>query len=167
MKQNKRSTIYNRLRYWFDRTISRGTLALSYWLALISMLVIVLLSAFIHFSGLYPDMSLPAIFWTMLLQALAPNPVDVNAGPWPFLLAMLVITLLGLFMVSIFIGIITNSIDNKIESLRKGRSLVLEKNHTLILGWDEHIFTILSELIISNQNQRRACIVILADKDKI
>jgi len=167
MKANNRLSLNNRLRYEFDKTISRGPLALSAWLALVSMLIIVLLSAFIHFSGLYPGMSLPAIFWTMLLQALAPNPVDVNAGPLPFLLAMLVITLLGLFMVSIFIGIVTNSIDDKIDALRRGRSLVLEKDHTIILGWDEHIFTILSELITANGQRHRSCIVILGDKDKI
>jgi voltage-gated potassium channel Kch len=37
----------------------------------------------------------------------------------------------------------------------------------VILGWSPQIFTMLSELVEANANQRRSCIVILADKDKI
>jgi voltage-gated potassium channel Kch len=141
-------------------------LVLATWVALVSLVILLVLSMGIHFSGLYPDMGLPEMLWTMLMQALAPNPVSFS-GPAIFLAAMLLITLLGLFMVSIFIGIIATAIDEKVQSLRKGRSQVLEKDHTVILGWDEHIFTIISELVITNQARRRACVVILGEKDKV
>jgi Trk K+ transport system NAD-binding subunit len=44
---------------------------------------------------------------------------------------------------------------------------VLEQRHTLILGWSPQVFTILNELMVANENQSRARIVILADKDKV
>ncbi len=53
------------------------------------------------------------------------------------------------------------------DELRKGRSQVLESGHTLILGWSPQVFTILSELMIANENQKKARIVILAEKDKV
>ena len=53
------------------------------------------------------------------------------------------------------------------EHLRKGRSLVLENNHTVILGWSPQIFTILTELMIANENQKNARVVVMADKDKV
>jgi voltage-gated potassium channel Kch len=53
------------------------------------------------------------------------------------------------------------------DHLRKGRSLVLETYHTLILGWSPQIFTILNELMTANENQSNARIVVLADKDKV
>ncbi len=40
-------------------------------------------------------------------------------------------------------------------------------NHTLVLGWSPQVFTILNELMIANENQPNARIVVLADKDKV
>ena len=80
---------------------------------------------------------------------------------------MLFSTVGSLFLVSIFIGILTNSIDDRIQSLRKGRSFVIEQGHTLILGWSAKIFGIISELVIANENQKNLRIVILADMDKV
>jgi hypothetical protein len=44
----------------------------------------------------------------------------------------LIATLGGIFIVSTLIGVLSNAIDDKLEELRKGRSFVIEKNHTLI-----------------------------------
>ena len=43
----------------------------------------------------------------------------------------------------------------------------MESDHTVILGWSPLVFPIISELIIANANRRRACIVVLGDRDKI
>jgi voltage-gated potassium channel Kch len=166
MKDHKIS-LSSRVKYEFDKMISKGPFTLGIWLAFATLFMVLFVSLVVHISRIDPALGLPAIFWTMLLQALAPNPVDVNAGPWRFLLAMLVITLGGIFMVSIFIGIVTSGLENKVQSLRRGRSKVIEKNHTVILGWDEHIFTIISELAIAYETHARSCIVILGDKDKV
>ena len=50
--------------------------------------------------------------------------------------------------------------------LRRGRSTVIESGHTLILGWSPRIHTVVSELCVANENQRRPAIVILAGEDK-
>jgi voltage-gated potassium channel Kch len=80
---------------------------------------------------------------------------------------MLFVTLGGIFVVSALIGVLNNAIESQMERLRKGRSLVLETNHTLILGWSTQIFTILNELMVANENQPNARIVVLANKDKV
>lgn len=80
---------------------------------------------------------------------------------------MLGVTLGGIFIVSTLIGVLTAGVEGKLEVLRKGRSLVLESGHTLILGWSAQIFNILSELMQANANQKKASLVILADKDKV
>jgi hypothetical protein len=43
--------------------------------------------------------------------------------------------------------------------------MVAAKNHTLILGWSNRIFTIVSELARANANVRRATVMIVADND--
>jgi len=43
----------------------------------------------------------------------------------------------------------------------------LENNHTVILGWSEQIFTVVTELIAANANQKNSCIAILSKQDKV
>ncbi|HEU4717911.1 MAG TPA: potassium transporter TrkA, partial [Bacteroidia bacterium] len=80
---------------------------------------------------------------------------------------MLLVTIGGIFILSTLIGTLTAGLEAKLEELRKGRSKVLENGHTLILGWSPKIFTIISELLIANENKHKPRIVILADKDKV
>ncbi len=163
----KKARWIDRLRYAFDNTLSAGPLALIGWLALASTLLILLTSLGVRITS-GGEMRFLVIFWDVLFQALTPNPVAPE-GPLSFLLAMLLITLGSLFMVSILIGVLTTGIEDRVHSLRKGRSLVLESGHTVILGWDEHIFTIISELAIANENQpkSRSVVVVLGNKDKV
>jgi len=80
---------------------------------------------------------------------------------------MLSVTLGGIFIISTLIGIVTTSLEAKLDSLRKGRSRVVEQDHTVVLGWSEQVFTIISELTIANENQKNPCIAIMADMDKV
>jgi ion channel POLLUX/CASTOR len=165
----KRISLSDRIRYAFDNTISRGTGALVAWLGLIAaLLVIVTTLVVLQFLPTGADqMTPPALLWNILFQALTPNPVDPSAGPLAYLLAMLFITFGSIFIVSMLIGILTSGLEGKIQDLRKGRSLVVEQNHTVILGWSDQIFTILSELRIAHANNPHHCIAILADRGKV
>ena len=80
---------------------------------------------------------------------------------------MLLVTLGGLFVVSALIGVIATGLDTRIEEMRKGRSVVLEEDHTLILGWSDTVFTVLSELEIANESRKRPSAVVLAERDKV
>ncbi len=73
----------------------------------------------------------------------------------------------GIVMLSALIAFITTALDQKIYELKRGRSKVIEKGHTLILGWNEQrIIEIVRELKIANESEDDACVVILADLDK-
>jgi hypothetical protein len=73
----------------------------------------------------------------------------------------------GIVMLSALIAFITTAMDQKIYELKRGRSKVIEDGHTLILGWNEQrISEILRELVLANESEKDACVVILADKDK-
>jgi hypothetical protein len=89
-----------------------------------------------------------------------------NEG-WGFRLIIFGVTLGGVFIISTLIGVLTSSVECTLEKLRKGHSRVIENGHTIILGWSEQIFTIISELVLANENQARACIVILGNLDKV
>ncbi len=104
--------------------------------------------------------------WSALLHFLNPGTMNGAQG-WPFRMTMLVATYGGLVILGIFTGAIVNSIKNKLDRLRKGRSRVIETDHIAILGWSIQVFTIVSELIAANANQPHTCIVILSKEDKV
>jgi voltage-gated potassium channel Kch len=163
-----RPTLRERLQYAFDKTLSRGPGALIGWLALATFVLIALGTLMVLvLHGIPQGSNLFDVFWNILSQALTPNPVDA-ANPVQYLVVMFIVTIGSLFMVSILIGILSNEIQSRVDSLRRGRSRVLESDHTVILGWSPQVFTIVSELVIANENRKHgAAIAILADKDKV
>jgi voltage-gated potassium channel Kch len=163
-----RTKISDWLRYKFDNLMSRGTGALIASLFVLSMLMILSVALVVHL--LSPDgraTPLGQLVWMGLLRTLDPGTMGGDVGSPTFLAGMFAITIGGIFVVSTLIGILSSGLDNRLEELRKGRSVVVEHNHTVVLGWSSQIFTIISELAEANANQGRSCIAILAEKDKV
>ncbi|MFF1818490.1 hypothetical protein ACFVWG_14410 [Kribbella sp. NPDC058245] len=159
-----------RARYWFDSTMSRGTPALVGWLGLASTLLVLIVSVLVIW--LVPDDvqqhgGWPEVFWMTLMRAIDAGTVSGDSGSPGFMFLMLAITVGGIFVVSAFIGVLTAGLEGKIADLRKGRSKVVERGHTVVLGWSEQVFTVVTELVQANHSKRRSCIAILADKDKV
>jgi voltage-gated potassium channel Kch len=48
-----------------------------------------------------------------------------------------------------------------------GSSQVLETNHTLILGWNSRVFSVIKEVSLANLSRKKATIVVLAAGDKV
>ncbi len=164
-------TLKEKIRYQFDNYMAKGTVALIGGLGLLSLALIILIASFISLTGVRAAGSdAPLNFWEAAWQSLMRT---LDAGTmggdegWGFRLVMFLVTLGGVFIISTLIGVLTSGIENKLEDLRKGRSRVIETGHTVILGWSSQIYTILSELISANANQKDSCIVILGNKDKV
>lgn len=177
MDQPREISTRQKLRYAFDNTMSKGTPALIMWLGIISiiMIVIVALITMGLRTILGSDGDDPAVpkgdffgdFWAGLMRTLDAGTMGGDTGNPVFLFTMLAVTLGGIFIVSTLIGVLSSGIEGKVDELRKGRSLVLETGHTLILGWSDQVFTIIRELKVANESQAKSCIVVLADKDKV
>ncbi|HEV7607859.1 MAG TPA: hypothetical protein VGO61_11010 [Steroidobacteraceae bacterium] len=163
----------DRLRYRFENTLSRGTIAIIGWLALLSAAIVslaALVLAVMRVGQDPADHEHPYGFfegvWQSMLRTLDPGVVAGDNG-WKLRLLMLIVTIGGIFIVSILIGTITSGLESRLAELRKGRSRVLEQNFTLILGWSSKVYSIIGELLIANSNQKDPCIVILSERDKI
>ncbi len=163
----------DKLRYRFENTLSKGTVAIIGWLALLSLAIVVLASLILAAMrvGQDPeDHEHPYGFfegiWQAMLRTLDPGVVAGDSG-WQLRLLMLIVTIGGIFIVSILIGTITSGLEARLAELRKGRSRVIEKNFTLILGWSSKVYSIIGELLIANENQKDPCIVVLAERDKV
>ena len=160
-----------KLRYRFDNTMSRGPGALMLWLAILTMVMIIIATAIVLIFSILPEteegasMGVGETLWQTLMRAMDAGTVAGDAG-WGFRILMFVVTLGGIFILSTLIGILSSGIDEKLQELRKGRSFVVEKDHQLILGWNSKVFTIIDELATANGNQKRPRIVVMAQEDK-
>jgi ion channel POLLUX/CASTOR len=162
-----------RLRYRFDNWMARGVGAQILLLALVTtILVLVTAFAIIAFDVVPTNDKGQAdtfgmVVWKALMRALDAGTLSGDVAGWTFLFVMLFVTIGGIFVLSALIGIINQGFSAMIERLRRGHSAVIETGHTVILGWGPKIFTLLRELAEANANQRRACVVILAERDKL
>ncbi|XP_057514770.1 ion channel CASTOR-like isoform X2 [Actinidia eriantha] len=72
----------------------------------------------------------------------------------------------GMLVFAMMLGLVSDAISEKLDSLRKGRSEVVEQNHTLILGWSDKLGSLLNQLVIANESLGGGIIVVMAERDK-
>jgi voltage-gated potassium channel Kch len=168
----RKITLADRLRYRFDNTISRGTVALIGWLFVLLAALVFASSLVVYATGVAPEagghrLGFLETLWLSLMRTIDPGGVGGDQGSWPFLLSMLAVTAGGILVFSTLIGVIFTGIESKLDELRKGRSFVVEKEHTVVYGWTSEVFSVISELVIANESRPSACVAVLAHKDKV
>ncbi|XP_026408595.1 ion channel CASTOR-like isoform X2 [Papaver somniferum] len=72
----------------------------------------------------------------------------------------------GMLIFAMMLGLVSDAISEKLDSLRKGKSEVVESSHTLILGWSEKLGTLLNQLVIANESLGGGTVVVMAERDK-
>jgi voltage-gated potassium channel Kch len=157
-----------KLRYEFDKSMAAGPIALVGWLSLVTFFVILFAASVLALSRMGPDggFNFFEAAWQSLMRTMDAGTMGGDSG-WPFRFLTLFVTLMGILVFSALISIISAGLDSALEALRKGRSRVLEAEHTVILNWSPSIFDIISELVVANESRKKARIVIMANKDKV
>ncbi len=153
----------NKFSYWFDNRMAEGTVALIKLLAIITVAAVVILGLVIAALG---ASGVGGGIWISLTHMMDAGTIAGDEGAsLGYILGMLVITFIGIFVTSTLTGIICNSIDEKVADLRRGKSVVVEDNHVVVLGTAGGLYTIVSELIEANSNHAHEAVVIMDDKD--
>ncbi|MGC9439674.1 CASTOR/POLLUX-related putative ion channel [Streptomyces sp. WG5] len=162
----RRTPFGDRARYWFDSTLARGASVLVGWMALLCLAVVVPVSAVL----VWTDPDAPASpadrlaqVWHLTGETLR---LGGETGAPPRVVMSVLLALVTLLYVSALVGLITTALTERLNALRRGRSTVLEQGHAVVLGWSEQVFTVVSELVAANANQRHAAVAVLADRDK-
>lgn len=145
----------------------------SVFIALITLFLIafVLLSIVRVLGGLlFPDESVQGqgeFLWRVFLQISDAGAVaEDGEANWYNKTTGILTVFLGLVLFSSLVAFITSQFDQKIQDLRKGKSDVLESDHTIILGFGVRVVEIIKELIEANSSEKRAVVVILSEEDK-
>ena len=158
----RKPTTRERVRYRFDTSLSRGPVALIGWL-LVGAAVLGVVAGLVAYFLLTPDEgdNFLDTAWTSIIGMLGP----IRGAPgWPARLFYVVVGLIGVAVGASLIGLLASALGQRIAALNEGRSRVLERGHTLILGWSPRLPTIVEELLIANENLTRPAIVILAPR---
>lgn len=173
-----------RLKYYFDNIISRGTASLMLLLVLASVLFVFVLAIISYgYISLNPSVmenyagsesleglnNLAAAFWFIFHHVVAPGEALELIVESPFLIFLIMVaaTFWGVIVFSLIISFISSAFNDKLESLRQGRNLVVEKNHTLILDYNESVPILIEEFIEAHENERKKTVVILSEKDPV
>ena len=171
-----RSARWQRWRYRFDTFMARGGTSIFKMLTAVFLAALIFIGllrgALLYFAPELPlthdGIGFFGNLYVTFLELTDPGNMvqDLESSGWYKLLAI-VAGLVGIVLLSALIAFITTALDQKLSELKRGRSKVIEDGHTLILGWNEQrIVEILNELILANESEPDACVVILADRDK-
>jgi ion channel POLLUX/CASTOR len=161
-------TMGDKLRYQIDRFLSWSPLARFIGLFGISFILIAI-GATASMFVLPADPEKPHDFleqmWWALTRVADAGTMGDDTGTAVRAVAIFS-TLSGVFVVALLIGLVSSTIGDKLDDLRKGNSPVIDENHTLILGWGEKVYAILRELREANSSQKHAAVVILSNTEK-
>lgn len=169
MSDADKPSMGDKIRYQVDRFLSWSPMARFVGLFALSF-ILVLACAGLAVLVMPPGEDgarfefLEAMWWAMTRVADSGTMGD-DSGTSVRFVAVLA-TLSGVGVVALLIGLVSSTIGDKIEDLRKGKSPVIDEGHTLILGYGEKVFAILRELREANANQKHASIVILSTTEK-
>mmetsp|Transcript_10856 Transcript_10856/g.16350 ORF Transcript_10856/g.16350 Transcript_10856/m.16350 type:complete len:824 (-) Transcript_10856:1050-3521(-) len=78
----------------------------------------------------------------------------------------LFVTLGGLLVFALLIGIVGESIGEKIEDLKTGKSRVFESDHTLMLNWNDKSIAVIQQIALANESEGGRVMVVLSQLEK-
>ena len=158
-------TLRERFHYWFDNRISKGSLGFIRILIIVSLVFAVLMAGLIILMGYNAEGETASVFWNSIATMLNAWMPYFEEGSPGYLILMSVTAVGGILFTSVLIGIITTAIEEKITSLKKGNSRVMETGHLVVLGFYPGEYTLLRQLILAESGEG-ACIVVAEDMDR-
>ena len=159
-----RVTFFKRLRYNFDNSLSKPGAFVGYVFITIIILAFIMTAvqgAIAAVAALNQPLD-PAtyffVFWESFTKILGIG----STAAWGAQIVNTIYWAIGIAISGAVIGFISAQIIRAVAKLQEGKSAVIESGHTLILGWSNRVFPILSELAIANENVRKPRVVIFA-----
>ena len=168
---NSKPTMFAKLRYNFDNSIAKSGMFVTWmfiFMVIFSVLLVLIRAVLFALPTQYlshPDGGVQFnfdTFWGSFATLFGKGGEPTWAEKILGFLTWVCTVALGGSVTGFIVGAITRTF----ERLRKGKSPIVDNNHTLILGWSNRIYPILKELAIANENVKKAKVVIFSDKTR-
>ncbi|MCK5131669.1 MAG: hypothetical protein KAR40_05895 [Candidatus Sabulitectum sp.] len=154
-------TLGTRLRYLVNDLLIRNP----FW----QMLILVIASLMIITIGvLLVDDSVGDGFWWSFTRLLDQGTFinDDKCEPHIALVGVL-ITIGGILVLSLLIGIFSSKITEQLDSLKRGKSPIVEKNHFIVCGDGDRLYEVARELVEArNEGSSRGSIVMFSRRSR-
>jgi len=161
-------SLRERIRYRFDNVLARGTGAALFWLGAVTVAAVLVSSVLLSIFGVTLSGSTNGTWaediWQSLLRILDTGTMAADVG-WGRRILALLVTLFGVLVAGTLIGIIAAGVEDRIDSMRRGRSVVIESGHLVILGGSSRVPAIVEQLVLANAARESNTIVVLAEVD--
>ncbi len=168
MTRKNRHSFIEKFTYLFDNTLSRGSLWLVYWLLALTIVIVAVMSTIFIFFEINPDLAtMEQTSRKLFLEVLAPGSLGGEEGTLIYYGLVFILSMFGIVFFSTLVGLITTAFEERLESLRRGRSSVIENEHTVIFGWSEKVPAIIREFVEARRDAKKSTIVVFGDADKV
>jgi ion channel POLLUX/CASTOR len=162
-----RSSLRERVRYRFDNMLARGTWAALLLLGIATLAAVTVSGLLLRIFGVtFTENENVGWFedtWQSLLRVMDTGTMAGDIG-WGRRILALAVTIFGILVAGTLIGILAAGVDDRISRLRRGRSVVIESGHVVVLGPSDRIAPVVRELVRSGAGARGG-IVVMADDD--
>lgn len=148
-----------RIRYLVDRAFARE-FAGQLMLFLILVILFTLIGMTATFFGLFAPENADvrgirrgidggfwdSLWWSMQHVLSLRTLERMYGASGPILAYTVTLSIVGLAVFGILVSLINNTMRSRIEKLKKGETVVKERGHVLILGWNNKVFAVLQQL---------------------
>ena len=155
----------DRFQYWFDNRMSRGFFSLIRLLIAVSVVLALVIACLILVFHFDTESDTGSVFWNSISTLINAEMPSFEDGLPGYVLLMTISALAGVLFTSVLIGIITSAFEEKLLELKNGNSRVLERDHTVILGFYPGEYTLIRQLILAAAG-KPFCLVIADDMDR-
>lgn len=158
----------NRVRYRFDNLLSHGTWVVLLWLGLVTVAAVLLAAVLLAVAGVTFSSteggSFVEGFWQSLMRTMDPGTMADDVG-WGRRIVALAVTTVGILIAGTLIGLIANGIEQRMTQMQRGRSVVVETGHAVVLGASDRLPIVIEQLVFANIGRRKSAIVVLAERE--
>lgn len=166
------ASLKDKLKYRFEKYLNRGgsSIFVSLFVVFVALFIFIVAIRWVILF-IWPDLAYTDSFWDDIwytwLQLTDPGNMNQdNLAPTWLKVTTIMSGIVGVIILSMLIAFITTTLEQVFYNFRKGRGKVLEEDFTLILGWNERVVDIIRELMLANESEKDAAVVILSNEDK-
>lgn len=76
------------------------------------------------------------------------------------------VTVGGMLIFALMVGIVSDYISDKVDDLKKGKSRIIDTDHTVMLNWNDKSLAIIQQVALANESEGGGTIVVLASNKK-
>ena len=76
------------------------------------------------------------------------------------------LVIVGILYFSVVLALVVEAVQFKMKALREGKSMVVEKDHVVMLGWGEKSLLFIKEIILANESEGGGVVVVLCADGK-